>query len=240
MSNENKTTESTTKTEVKTEVKFDGLADLFKNLLSNVKTEDVKVVKLEPTEPEDVHSCECEFKKEILRLIVGYLKTMRNQHHDSDKYFNNFIHLKHALQVYASIDGTEPKLHWKLPIFDTIIEHGSVWTTHSMPAQSLTTKDGKDIVVKGIIKYRVVDMKVFALEVWDAVDAISDMAQGIIFDIVKDKTWDELQHEDLKRDISRKARAEAKRWGIEIETVTLSDLAKIKSIRLLNDAGSIS
>jgi hypothetical protein len=82
-------------------------------------------------------------------------------------------------------------------------------------------------------------MKVFALEVWDAVDAISDMAQGIIFDIVKDKTWDELQHEDLKRDISRKARAEAKRWGIEIETVTLSDLAKIKSIRLLNDSGSL-
>ena len=36
-----------------------------------------------------------------------------------------------------------------------------------------------------------------------------------------------------------KARLEAKRWGIEIETVTLSDLAKIRSIRLLNDNGSI-
>ena len=120
-----------------------------------------------------------------------------------------------------------------------VIEHGSVWTTHSMPSQSLTTKDEKDIVVKGIIKYRVVDMKIFALEVWDAVDAISDMTQGIIFDIVKEKTWDELQHEDLKKEISRKARSEAKRWGIEIETITLSDLARIKSIRLLNDSGSI-
>ena len=133
----------------------------------------------------------------------------------------------------------EPDFHWKLPIFDTIIEHGSVWTTHSMPAQSLTTKDGKDIVVKGIIKYRVVDMKVFALEVWDAIDAISDMTQGIIFDIVKDKTWDDLQHEDLKKEISKKARNEARRWGIEIETVTISDLAKIRSIRLLNSNGSI-
>ena len=134
----------------------------------------------------------------------------------------------------------EPGLHFKLPVADLIVEHGSVWTTHSMPSQSLTTKDAKDVVVKGVIKYRVVDMKIFALEVWDAIDAISDMTQGIIFDIVKDKTWDELQHEDLKREISKKARAEAKRWGIEIETVTLSDLAKIKSIRLLNDAGSLS
>jgi regulator of protease activity HflC (stomatin/prohibitin superfamily) len=108
-----------------------------------------------------------------------------------------------------------------------------------MPSQSLTTKDSKDVVVKGIIKYRIVDIQTFALEVWDAIDAISDMTQGIIFDIVKDKTWDELQTIDLKPLITRKARLEAKRWGIEIETVTLSDLAKIRSIRLLNDNGSI-
>jgi hypothetical protein len=65
------------------------------------------------------------------------------------------------------------------------------------------------------------------------------MTQGIIFDIIKEKTWDELQTIDLKPIITRKVRNEAKRWGIEVETVTLSDLAKIKSIRLLNDAGSL-
>ena len=92
---------------------------------------------------------------------------------------------------------------------------------------------------QGIIKYRIVDIKTFALEVWDAIDAISDMTQGIIFDIIKNRTWDELQHDDLKNQITKKARWEAKRWGIEIETVTLSDLAKIRSIRLLNDNGSI-
>jgi hypothetical protein len=75
--------------------------------------------------------------------------------------------------------------------------------------------------------------------VWDAIDAISDMTQGIGFDIVKGKTWEELQNEDLKKEISKKARVEAQRWGIEIETVTLSDLAKIRSIRLLNDLGSL-
>jgi regulator of protease activity HflC (stomatin/prohibitin superfamily) len=132
-----------------------------------------------------------------------------------------------------------PGIHFKIPFFDEVLHQGIVWTTHSMPSQSLTTKDSKDVVVKGIIKYRIVDIQTFALEVWDAIDAISDMTQGIIFDIVKDKTWDELQTIDLKPLITRKARLEAKRWGIEIETVTLSDLAKIRSIRLLNDNGSI-
>jgi regulator of protease activity HflC (stomatin/prohibitin superfamily) len=133
----------------------------------------------------------------------------------------------------------EPGIHFKVPFFDGVFEQHVMWTTHSMPSQSLTTKDSKDVVVKGIIKYRIADYKTYTLEVWDATDAISDMTQGIIFDIVKNKTWDELQHEDLKNSITKKARLEAKRWGIEIETVTLSDLAKIRSIRLLNDNGSI-
>jgi len=137
------------------------------------------------------------------------------------------------------LDILDPGFHWKISFFDEVLPQTVVWTTFSMPSQSLTSKDGKDVVVKGVIKYRVVDIQIFALEVWDAIDAISDMTQGIIFDIVKDKTWEELQTIDLKPLITRKARLEAKRWGIEIETVTLSDLAKIRSIRLLNDNGSI-
>jgi len=132
-----------------------------------------------------------------------------------------------------------PGLHWKIPFVDEIIPHTTLWTTLSLNAQSLTTKDGKDVVIKGVIKYRILDIQTFLLEVWDAIDAISDMTQGIIFDIIKDKTWEELQTTDLKPIITRKAKNEAKRWGIEIETVTLSDLAKIRSIRLLNDTGSI-
>jgi len=133
------------------------------------------------------------------------------------------------------IQVTPPGFHWKIPFADEVIKHTVLWTTHSAPAQSLTTKDGKDIVVKGIIKYRISDIETFLLEVWDATDALSDMTQGIIFDIVKEKNWDELQTIDLKPLITRKVRNEAKRWGIEIETVTLSDLARITSIRLLND-----
>jgi regulator of protease activity HflC (stomatin/prohibitin superfamily) len=132
-----------------------------------------------------------------------------------------------------------PGFHWKIPLIDELIVHTVLWTTISLTSQSLTSKDGKHVVIKGVIKYRIVDIQTFLLEVWDAIDAISDMTQGIIFDIVKDKSWEELQNIDLKPVITRKARLEAKRWGIEIETVTLSDLAKINSLRLLNDSGSI-
>lgn len=130
--------------------------------------------------------------------------------------------------------------HFKFPFIDEILSHSVLWTTISLTSQSLTTKDQKDVVVKVIIKYRIVSIETFLLEVWDAIDAISDMTQGIVFELIKEKTWDELQTTDLKPLITRKAKTEAKRWGIEVETVTLSDLAKIKSIRLLNDSGSLN
>jgi regulator of protease activity HflC (stomatin/prohibitin superfamily) len=144
------------------------------------------------------------------------------------------------LRLGKFVKVLEPGIHPKIPFADEITPHSVLWTTQSLPAQSLTTKDGKDVVVKAVIKYKVVNVETFLLEVWDAIDAISDMTQGIIFDTIKEKTWEELQTTDLKKEITRKARNEAKRWGIEVETVTLSDLAKLTSIRLLNDGGSLT
>lgn len=132
-----------------------------------------------------------------------------------------------------------PGWHFKIPFIDEVLKHTVLWTTISLTSQSLTTKDRKGVVVKAVIKYRISDIETFVLEVWDAIDALSDMTQGIIFDIIKEKSLDELQTSDLKPLISRKVRNEAKRWGIEVDTVTLSDFAEITSIRLLNDSGSI-
>lgn len=139
---------------------------------------------------------------------------------------------------YKKVVG--PGMYFKIPFLDKALVKTTVWTTMSLQAQSLTTKDGVNIVVKGAIKYRVRDIKVFVLEVWDAVDAISDMTLGIIFDVVKEASWEELKSEDLKALLTRKARHEAKRWGLEIESVTLSDLAQIKSLRLINEAVTLN
>ena len=130
-------------------------------------------------------------------------------------------------------------LHYKIPFVDEIMAHSILWSTMSLSSQSLTTKDKRCVVVKGVIKYRIVNVEVFLLEVWDAIDALSDMTQGIIFDVVKDMTLEELQSSNLKPIITKRVRTEAKRWGIEVETVTLSDFAEITSIRLLNDSGSL-
>ena len=93
----------------------------------------------------------------------------------------------------------------------------------------------RSIVVKGVIKYRIADVQTFLLEVYDAQDALADMTQSIIKNIVMSKTLEECIDPEIDNTLTKKARVEAKKWGVEIQQVTLTDLAPIRSFRIIND-----
>jgi regulator of protease activity HflC (stomatin/prohibitin superfamily) len=129
----------------------------------------------------------------------------------------------------------KPGMHFKIPLFDEVIDQHVVITTLSLNAQSLYTKDKQNIVVKGVIKYKIADVKTFLLEVYDAQDAISDMSQSIIKNVIMSMTMEGCTDVELDNILTKKVRVEAKKWGVEIQQVTLTDLAPIKSYRLIND-----
>ena len=129
----------------------------------------------------------------------------------------------------------KPGLHFKVPFFDEVIDQHVVITTLSLDAQSLYTKDKQNIVVKGVIKYRIADVKIFLLEVWDAQDALSDMSASIIKNVIMSMSLDECTDSEIDNLLTKKVRVEAKKWGVEVQQVTLTDLAPIRSFRLIND-----
>lgn len=130
----------------------------------------------------------------------------------------------------------KPGMHFKIPFFDEVLDQYVVVTTLSLPAQSLYTKDRQNIVAKGVIKYKISDVKTFLLEVYDAKDALSDMTTAIIKQIITDLSLEECLNSDIDNTLTKKARVEAKKWGVEIQQVTLTDLAPIKSYRLISDS----
>lgn len=144
--------------------------------------------------------------------------------------FDAGILLRRGLFVKTVIGG----IYFKIPFLDEVYTHTIVPTTLSLPTQSLMTRDKKHIVVKAIIKYKVSDVKKLLLEVYDAVDAISDTTQGIIKDVIMDL---ELVAIDSSVDdiITTKSKKEADKWGIRIMEVTLTNIGEIKSIRLFNE-----
>ena len=130
----------------------------------------------------------------------------------------------------------QPGFHVKLPIFDEVITQHVVVTTLSLAAQSLYTKDKQNIVVKGVIKYRIADVQTFLLEVYDAQDALADMTQSIIKNIIISLSLDQCIDPEIDNILTKKARVEAKKWGVDIQQVTLTDIAPIRSFRIINDS----
>lgn len=129
----------------------------------------------------------------------------------------------------------EPGFHLKLPILDEVITQHVVVTTLSLPAQSLYTRDRQNIVVKGVIKYKIADVKVFLLEVFDAQDALADMTQSIIKNIVISLPLEQCIDPEIDNTLTKKVRVEARKWGVDIQQVTLTDIAPIRSFRIIND-----
>ena len=129
----------------------------------------------------------------------------------------------------------KPGIHYKIPVFDEVIDHHVVVTTLSLPAQSLYTKDKQNIVAKGVVKYKISDVKTFLLEVYDAKDALSDMTTSIIKNVLTDLSLEECLSADIDNLLTKKARVESRKWGVEIQQVTLTDLAPIRSYRLISD-----
>lgn len=128
----------------------------------------------------------------------------------------------------------KPGPHWKWPFVDNISSHMVKVTTMDLSEQTVTTKDGQSVVAKGVLKYEVYDVAMLLLEVDSAADAVKDMSMGILRDTLTEKNWSECNDQDLQKQLTTKIKREAKKWGIEVHTFTLTDLAIMRSIRLLN------
>lgn len=132
----------------------------------------------------------------------------------------------------------EKGFYWKIPFIDEIIEQHVMVTTLNIPPQSIITLDEHSLVIESVVKYRISDTKKYILEVFDAEDAIRDITQSTIKRVIAEKSWDDCRGNDLDDLITKRTRAEIRKFGISIEQVTLTSMDKIRSFRLIGDTRS--
>lgn len=124
----------------------------------------------------------------------------------------------------------------KIPFVDDPETHIHITTTLATPVQTVITKDGKAVSIKAVIKYNIFDVTMYASSIYDAVDALSDITQGFIMLAVNNQTYEECRDVDeLSNTISIKTRAAAKKNGIGVEQVTLTNFIETRNYRLFNE-----
>lgn len=137
--------------------------------------------------------------------------------------------------IFSAPTVLDAGFHWKIPFADEVLTETVVATTMNISEQSVTTLDGKSVVVASVLKYSVSDVEKLLLEVSTAKDALNDMAKGIIRGKIINANWDECNNDSFLGKVSKEIKHEAAKWGITVEQFTITDLGLIRSIRLLTE-----
>jgi len=143
--------------------------------------------------------------------------------------WNEAVHLRFGKYIAVR----KPGIHFKLPFMDGIIETPVITQSVNLPAQTLTTLDEQGIVLKAIIRYQITDVKKYLLNVMHANDVLIDTTQGMIRDIVEVTNWADLVN--VNETITNEVKEYVEKWGIDVEVITITDLAIVKTFRILGD-----
>lgn len=131
-----------------------------------------------------------------------------------------------------------PGWYFLWPIIQEIFWATVTTQVQDVRCQSITSKDGRDMVISGAIRYKVIDIRKAMLEVRDSEESLIALFLGVLLSAASTMTESELfDTERLGESILKKIREEASGWGLKIQKVYITDLGRTKNIRLLtNDA----
>jgi len=130
-------------------------------------------------------------------------------------------------------DIKDPGLHWKIPFADSVWHQTIVTQSIHLHPQSITSLDYKNIVVRAIVRYDIKDCYLFLTKLAHPTDVLVDTTGAMIREIIEERKWEDLV--DIEIELTEKIGRKVSEWGINIEKVTLTDLAEINSIRVISD-----
>ena len=126
-----------------------------------------------------------------------------------------------------------PGFHWKMPFIESVVSEHTARTTLALEPQTVTTQDDKTVTVQGIVRYRIVDVKPFVIEIGDQHDVLRDTSMGAVLKQVRLMTLKALTDTPPENEIAKDIRRQVKPFGIEIDLFTFTDIGQIRVFRMI-------
>ena len=103
-------------------------------------------------------------------------------------------------------------------------------------AQTLSTKEGKTVLVGGLLTFRVNDIERALTQTWDLDETVKDTALTAIHAVITKLTFDEIKAGEQDGSLNKSLRSEARKvldtYGIFVIKLSLTDLAPTRVIKL--------
>lgn len=126
---------------------------------------------------------------------------------------------------------------WVIPGLLTIEIVDTRADTSNLPTQSVTLKDGRSVTFSANVEFEIVDAVAYLTGVQQFDFSITNVAMSHLAKRVRAWTWDELVAEQRALELSLRdtMTTRAKRWGVQINDVGITDLTCAKTFRLYGD-----
>jgi len=128
------------------------------------------------------------------------------------------------------------------PLIQKVIAMEVVTQVVDLPPQTIRTTDGTEIVVSGALRYRIRDVEKALFAVQDVDKALATLSLGVILEYLQKCSLADCNNIDgVKAELRKQLASEASGWGIKVEQIYLTDLGRVRSLRLFGDmAGKIN
>jgi regulator of protease activity HflC (stomatin/prohibitin superfamily) len=136
------------------------------------------------------------------------------------------------------IKPLNPGLHLYWPLTTEVEVIVTARQTIAIPDQVLATKDGRKVVVKTLVVYKIRDVVHAIGRVnWDVDVTINDLTQSAVVRVVATHTYDEIMNgiadDSLTTTLTREVRKELRQFGVHVVRSKLVDFAECKVFKLL-------
>ncbi len=128
-----------------------------------------------------------------------------------------------------------PGRSWKLPFIDELFVEDTRTDVLNLPTQSITTKDDVSLSISLIVRYRILDVRAYTLNIKDEDNVLGDMAQGITEELITRHIVSQIKNPSIKLKIKKEVNKQCGEYGFIVISINFADNTKAKSIRLLTD-----
>lgn len=104
--------------------------------------------------------------------------------------------------------------------------------------QTMTTRDGKSVIIAGVCSYTITDHERYLTENYQAEHSLDEAVAACLREVVVGKDWGEIQANDRKTTdnaLGRAAGGMLKEFGVSVERVRLTSFAQAKVINIIGN-----
>lgn len=120
-----------------------------------------------------------------------------------------------------------------IPWFDDVFRLDIQEDSVNLATQSVTTNDDVAVTFSASFMYEIEDVQAALFNVKEFTTSLQDLAIMHLAERVRDWTWNELRdgQKELERSLKGTLETRAKKWGVVITRVGITDLVKARQFR---------